>query len=81
MGLVYQKEEYDIISDEDDSLFRELIIGKTITEVNKILSEHDYYYRNTLIDEICDGECGDDCDHDVIVDTTDDGKIIQIYKD
>lgn len=69
---------YQLIADQDDILFRELIIGKTIKEVNQIILQKDYYYNSVLIKAICDGECSDCCDHDLIVDTKK-GIITDIY--
>jgi hypothetical protein len=77
MGLDIQK--YVKIQDEDDVLFEELIMGKTLEEVRYILSQKDYYYHNTLIKDICDGECSEEiCDHILIVDT-EFSKITTIY--
>ena len=80
MGQYFQKDpkKYEPISDEDDILFRDLIIGKTIEEANRILFQKDYYYQNVLIHEICEGECEDYCDHDLIVDTKN-GKITDFF--
>jgi hypothetical protein len=81
--LFNRKEEYEIIDDNssDDKIFEELLLKKTITEVNEILSKHDFYYNNRLIKEICDGECSEFCNHYVFVDIGNDGKITGIFRD
>lgn len=69
-----------INSSEDDALFRDIVLGKTISEVNEILSQGNFHYHNKLIKEVCDGDCSEFCDHLVMVDT-EDGLITAFYID
>lgn len=85
MGQLFnKKEEYERIDDDDDDddkIFKNLLMKKTIPEVNEILSKHDFYYHHQLIKEICDGECSEFCTHYVFVDIDNDGKITGIFSD
>jgi hypothetical protein len=67
-----------VTENEDDALFKDMILDKSIIEANFILAQKDYYYQNKLIKEICDGECSNNCTHIVLVDT-EDGLITEIY--
>ena len=71
MGQIFEKSYIKINDNEDDALFRDLLIGNNINQVNIILSQKDFYYHNTLIKDVCDGECSDYCDHILIVDIED----------